>query len=183
MRTHAVSNCTLSIVYQSLSLEQLMIHPYNYDNIQNIKKQEKERADCIEAMVGEMAQYVNMGTTTVLQNTCQQTLREFISYITYAGEISYYNEWLSPVSTPSPPSTTNSPPPPTSVFSPSTFQTPEHNVNPNVQRKKKPKTNVTPQSIVKPPSSQQTSQKPPPYTEHPVIQHLVSPAEILKKTK
>jgi hypothetical protein len=96
MRTHAVSNYTLSIVHQSLSLERLMIHPWIDTPLRNKKKIEKEKADCIEAMVGEMAQFCNSsGSTTVLQHTCQQTLREFISYIVYAGELSYYNECIT----------------------------------------------------------------------------------------
>ncbi|KAL0488249.1 ribonuclease 3 [Acrasis kona] len=103
-RTHTVSNRTLSVVFQSLGLDRLMVHPHQ--GLLDEKKLQKEKGDCLEAMVGEMAQFVNSTVqATVLQQTCQHTLKELISYIVYAGELSYHSTCIfsdppSPTSTP-----------------------------------------------------------------------------------
>lgn len=86
MRTHIVRNKNLSIVYESLNVEALISKPIT---------DQKEKADVIEAIIGEIAMAIeSKDLGDMLLKFCEKTLDNLISFIYYTGEADYFNSQI-----------------------------------------------------------------------------------------
>eukprot|EP01080_Neovahlkampfia_damariscottae_P006479 gene6479-10484_t len=86
IRSSTICNKTLSSVYESLELYKLSNCSFSPSFLDI-----KQKADIVESIIGEISQYLNSKSLLDhINKLCEDSLDDLISYISYAGEASYF---------------------------------------------------------------------------------------------